>query len=87
MKCERTVRQTKTRISVHIRSVVRMKKLRILNYKMRPVKILIRPREGTGFAHITKTRLFKYIENFTNKKKENFQMKNSDIFFIYLLKT
>ena len=27
------------------------------------------------------TRLFKYIENFTTKKKENFKIKNSDIFF------
>ena len=32
-------------------------------------------------APITKTRLFKYIENFTTKN-ENFQMKNSDIFLI-----
>ena len=32
---------------------------------------------------ITKTRLFKYIENFTTeKKKEKFQLKNSDIFHI-----
>ena len=31
---------------------------------------------------ITKTHLFKYIENFTTKKKENFQLKNSDIFLI-----
>ena len=31
---------------------------------------------------ITKTRLFKYIENFTTKKNENFQRKNSDIFHI-----
>ena len=30
---------------------------------------------------ITKTRLFKYIENF-QPKKENFQIKNSDIFLI-----
>ena len=29
-----------------------------------------------------KTRLFKYIENFTTKN-ENFQMKNSDIFHIF----
>ena len=29
---------------------------------------------------ITKTRLFKYIENFTTKTKENFQIKISDIF-------
>ena len=29
---------------------------------------------------ITKTRLFKYIENFTTKEKKNFQIKNSDIF-------
>ena len=34
---------------------------------------------------ITKTRLFKYIENFTTKKDENFQIKNL-IFFIFLLK-
>ena len=32
--------------------------------------------------HITKTRLFKYIENFTTKKMANFQIKNSDIFHI-----
>ena len=31
--------------------------------------------------YITKTRLFKYIENFTTKK-ENFQIKKSDIFNI-----
>ena len=32
---------------------------------------------------ITKTHLFKYIENFTKKKtKENFQIKDSDIFHI-----
>ena len=40
-----------------------------------------------GLQHvygITKTRLFKYIENFTTKKKkkENFQIKSSDIFHI-----
>ena len=35
------------------------------------------------FSHfITKTRLFKYIENFTFKKTENFQIKISDIFHI-----
>ena len=32
--------------------------------------------------NITKTRLFKYIENFTTKKNENFQINNSDIFHI-----
>ena len=31
---------------------------------------------------ITKTRLSKYIEHFTNKKNENFQIKISDIFHI-----
>ena len=31
---------------------------------------------------ITKTRLFKYTENFTTKKNEIFQTKNSDIFHI-----
>ena len=31
---------------------------------------------------ITKTRLIKYIENFTTKKFENFQIKNSDILHI-----
>ena len=34
---------------------------------------------------ITKTRLFKYIENFTTKKNENFQIKIL-IFFIFPLK-
>ena len=37
----------------------------------------------SGSTPITKTRLFKYIENFTYKKKpEKFQIKNSDIFQI-----
>ena len=35
-----------------------------------------------GSLDITKTRLFKYMENFTSKKTENFQLKNSDIFHI-----
>ena len=35
---------------------------------------------------ITKTRLFKYIEIFTTKKTENFQIKIL-IFFLFLLKT
>ena len=34
-------------------------------------------------SFITRTRLFKYTEYFTTKKKnENFQIKNSDIFHI-----
>ena len=41
---------------------------------------------GHWSDHITKTRLFKYIENFTTKKYENFQIKIL-IFFIFLLKT
>ena len=32
--------------------------------------------------YITKTRLFKYIENFISKNTENFQIKISDIFHI-----
>ena len=45
------------------------------------------PHHPTGFAGgITKTRLFKYIENFTIKKTESFQLKIL-IFFIFLLKT
>ena len=39
------------------------------------------PRPIVLFSLITKTRLFKYIDNFTSKT-ENFQMKNSDIFHI-----
>ena len=31
-------------------------------------------------SFITETRLFKYTENFTTKKREKFQIKNSDIF-------
>ena len=34
------------------------------------------------YFSITKTRLFKYTENFTSQKNENFQIKNSDIFHI-----
>ena len=36
----------------------------------------------TVTVFITKTRLFKYTENFTTKKNENFQIKNSYIFLI-----
>ena len=32
--------------------------------------------------HITKTRLFKYIESFTTKNNENFQVQIFDIFHI-----
>ena len=32
--------------------------------------------------HITKTRLLKYIENFTNKNKKKNRIKNSNIFHI-----
>ena len=38
--------------------------------------------EMSQLYFITKTRLFKYMENFTSKKTENFQIKNSDIFHI-----
>ena len=34
------------------------------------------------FKNITKTRLFKYIENFTSKNPKNFQIKSCDIFHI-----
>ena len=37
-------------------------------------------------ATITKTRLFKYTENFTTKQRK-FSDKNSDFFFLFLLKT
>ena len=36
---------------------------------------------------ITKTSLLKYTENFTTKKLKKKSDKNSDIFFIFLLKT
>ena len=42
-----------------------------------------------GYAYITKTCLFKYTVNYTNRKQlktESFQKKNSDI-FQFLLKT
>ena len=35
-----------------------------------------------SWGHITKTCLLKYTENFTTKKKENVQIKKSDIFHI-----
>ena len=34
------------------------------------------------FDSITKTYLFKYTANFITKKNENFQIKNSDIFYV-----
>ena len=37
---------------------------------------------GGCLKFITKTHLFKYIGNFSTKKTENFQIKNSDIFHI-----
>ena len=40
----------------------------------------------SDFGYITKTRLFKYTENFTTKKIENFQIKIL-IFLMFLLKT
>ena len=46
------------------------RKFRLQNWKFSDEKL------------ITKTCLFKYIENFTTKKIENFQIKNSDIFHI-----
>ena len=39
-------------------------------------------RSSSPHLIITKTRLFKYIENFISKKTENFQIKISDIFHI-----
>ena len=36
----------------------------------------------TFILNITRTSVFKYTENFTNKKNESFQMKNSKIFHI-----
>ena len=42
------------------------------------IRCLFRPES----IAITKTRLFKYIENFTTIKIENFQIKNPDIFHI-----
>ena len=51
--------------------------------------VMIRLHGCTGWSgpllyiyNITKTRLFKYIENFTTKKNEIFQIKNSNIFHI-----
>ena len=35
-----------------------------------------------SLQHITKTRLFKYIENFATKKNEIFKIKKSDILSI-----
>ena len=39
--------------------------------------------ENGFYCIITKTRLFKYIENFTSKNLKNFQIKNSHIFHIF----
>ena len=38
--------------------------------------------KGKHLLPITKTHIFKYIENFTTKKMKNFQMKNSGSFQI-----
>ena len=49
---------------------------RILHYWIEQTKI------KPNLRFITKTRLFKYIENFTAKKMAIFQIKKSDIFHI-----
>ena len=54
-----------------------------LGFGVPSLLLVIRLLTKTGFI-ITKTRLFKYIENFTSKT-ENFQIKKI-IFFIFLLK-
>ena len=46
----------------------------------------LRSESCLGTCFVTKPRLFKYIENFTTKNWK-FSDKNSDIFFIFLLKT
>ena len=52
-------------------------------YLNRHVVSIQQPQVGRSTGYITKTRLFKYIENFTTKKKkEKFQTKNTDIFHI-----
>ena len=38
--------------------------------------------KSTLLLHITKTRLFKYIENFTTKKGKKLKKKKSDVFHI-----
>ena len=50
-------------------------------------KVLLKANRDNGglYYHITKTGLFKYIENFTTKNWK-FSDKYSDIFFIFLLK-
>ena len=62
-------------ISIHISSLVKIPwyllKLLSGNENM-----------GVSRADITATHLFKYIENLTTKKKENFQIRKSDIFHI-----
>ena len=50
-----------------------------LCFRNEQIKTIIMPSRNS--AHITKTRLFKYAENFTTKN-ENFQIKFSDIFHI-----
>ena len=50
------------------------------------LSILIISVKFSGKITITKTHLFKYIENFTTKKSESFQIKIWVFFFIFLLK-
>ena len=50
------------------------------------VKIVNNKNKTGNDKYIKKTRLFKYIENFTSKKTENFQIKTL-IFFIILFIT
>ena len=72
---------------MHVKQVSSMRKKNIICNKDIPnniKNILLLYHRAALSENITKTRLFKYIENFTSKKKtENFQIKNS-IFHISL---
>ena len=52
--------------------------------KQKKKRTMTRRNDTAGITDITKTCLFKYTEKFTTKKMKD---KNSDIFFIFLLKT
>ena len=50
--------------------------------KQKHLTVSLRPLKSNNYLNIRKTRLFKYIEIFTTKNNEKFQMKNSGSFHI-----
>ena len=62
--------------------------IQVLEYKKgilcQNIKNITLYRWRSAYTPLLKTRLFKYIKNFTTKKMKNFQIKNSGSFHVYV---